>query len=78
MADSIELANRFTYHPALTDRRRNAHDSVRAAVAAVAVELNNLVPEGREKALAFTKLEEAMLWANAALARTPDTGEAAR
>ncbi|MBF6416945.1 Acb2/Tad1 domain-containing protein [Nocardia cyriacigeorgica] len=76
MADSIELANRFTYHPARTEQRRTAHDTVRAVVASVAHELNTLLPEGREKAVVFTKLEEAMFWGNAALARTPDTGEA--
>ncbi len=31
--------------------------------------VNEVVPDGREKYLAFTKLEEVMFWANAGLAR---------
>lgn len=30
------------------------------------------VPEGREQSLALTKIEEALFWANAGIARHPD------
>ena len=30
------------------------------------------VPDGREQSLALTKLEEALMWANAGIARDPD------
>lgn len=35
-----------------------------------ALVVTNLCPDGREKALALTKIEEAMMWANAAISRT--------
>lgn len=69
-----DLDNRFSYHTPKTDRRRNAHESVRAACRDIADLLNELLPEGREKSLAITNLEQAMFWGNAALARTPDEG----
>lgn len=67
--DSLELDHRFAFHPARDEEKRNAHSSVRMLLASVASDLNGRPPEGREKSVAFTKLEEATFWANAALAR---------
>lgn len=67
--DREDLENRFTYHPPVTEARQNQHASVRGEVQALAYTLNELLPEGREKSLAFTKLEEVMFWGNAAIAR---------
>ncbi|MEV0267708.1 hypothetical protein AB0H43_02945 [Hamadaea sp. NPDC050747] len=64
-----DIESRFDFHPANTDAKRTAHESVRSACRALAEYLNFALPEGREKALAITKLEEAMFWGNAALAR---------
>lgn len=65
-----DLAHRFAFHAATTEEKRDDHASARQACARAAYELDVLCPEGREKALAFTKLEEAMFWANAAIARS--------
>lgn len=64
-----ELANRFDFHPATTPQRQAAHQSVREDCHELAVALNDVLPEGREKSLAITNLEQVMFWANAALAR---------
>lgn len=69
MADPADLDRRFAYHPASTQERRDDHESVRDACRDLARHLNEVLPEGREKALAFTKLEETMFWANAGVAR---------
>ena len=37
--------------------------------------VEELCPDGREKALAMTKLEEVMFWGNVALARKQSVGE---
>lgn len=67
--DASELANRFAFHAATTQEKRDEHTSVRQACRRLADELNARVPEGREKALAITHLEGVMMWANAAIAR---------
>lgn len=69
MPDEDELRDRFQLHPANTDRKAAAHERVRNACGALAQNLNDLLPEGREKSLAMTKLEEVMFWSNAGLAR---------
>lgn len=64
-----DLAHRFEYHPPSSDEVRVAHERVRGYLLGVAQELDGLLPDGREKSLVFTHLEEAMFWANAAVAR---------
>lgn len=70
--DANDLANRFAFHAATTEEKRNAHTSVRENCKVLADFLNDKLPEGREKSLAITRLEEVMMWGNAALARMPD------
>jgi hypothetical protein len=67
--DPRDIEHRFAFHAATTEERRDAHTSVRQTCRTLADFLNERLPEGREKALAITHLEEVMLWANAALAR---------
>ena len=64
-----DLDNRFAFHPATTDERANAHRQVRDLCGVLAEGLNALLPEGREKSLAITNLEQVMFWGNAAIAR---------
>jgi hypothetical protein len=64
-----DINNRFEFHPATTEEKRMAHTSIRELCRQVALRINEQVPEGREKSLAITRLEEAMMWANAGLAR---------
>lgn len=67
--DNQDLVHRFAFHPATTDEKRNEHTSVRTHCLELAQFINEKVPEGREKSLAITKLEEVMMWANAGIAR---------
>lgn len=64
-----DLANRFGYHPANTEDKRQAHEDVRAYCRELAGYLNDALPDGREKSLAITNLETVMFWSNAAIAR---------
>lgn len=65
-----QLAHRFQFHPAETKRTQEAHEGVRDVLLGAADKLVELTGrESREQSLAITKLEEAMFWANAAIAR---------
>lgn len=63
-----DLINRFTYHQPKEGQplryevlRAEAHDLAQTILAEA--------PPSRERSLALTKLEEAVMWANAAIAR---------
>ncbi|WP_329422997.1 Acb2/Tad1 domain-containing protein [Streptomyces sp. NBC_01268] len=64
-----DIEHRFAFHAATTDEKRDAHTSVRQHCRRLADHINETCPDGREKSLAITAIEEAMFWGNAALAR---------
>jgi hypothetical protein len=71
--DPEDIEHRFKYHK--PDAEKAAlHQIARARCRGVADDLNDLLPECREKSLVMTKLEEAMFWANAAIARDVPRG----
>ncbi len=68
MISEEDLANRFTYH-APKEGQPEQYSLIRAIAHSYATQINEMCPDGREKALALTKLEEVVFWANAAIAR---------
>lgn len=68
MIPSEDLDRRFAFHPA-GGAKGHRHDQVRTLCRGLADYLNDLLPDGREKSLAITHLEEVMMWGNAAIAR---------
>lgn len=72
-----ELRHRFTPQPG-TDAGEpgmvRGH-TIRKACLEVAHVICDYTPNGREQALAITKLEEAMFWANKALTRDLDDAQ---
>lgn len=63
-----DIDNRFTYH-APKPGQPDIYVMVRAWAKDLANFINEQCPEGREKSLAVTRIEEAVFWANAAIAR---------
>lgn len=64
-----ELKHRFMFHAATTVEKKNEHASVRMKCLELALFIHENVPDGREKSLAITHLEEVMMWSNAGIAR---------
>jgi hypothetical protein len=64
-----DLVRRFSHHAPPDQATADAHGDVRAGALGLARMIVHLVPDGREQALAITKIEEAMMWANAGIAR---------
>ena len=61
------LDNDFGYHPA-TPETGPMHDEVRERFKALVHWLADFTPPSREQSLMFTALQEAQMWANAAIA----------
>lgn len=69
MVGEKELVNRFTHHPP-DEAKKIQHEYIREAALKFARMVDGECPAGREQSLALTKIEEAMFWANAAIARS--------
>lgn len=67
--DFREISHRFAYHAPKDADVKAAHEAIRAACRAAAHIINDKVPDSHEKDIAIRKLEAAMMWANAAIAR---------
>lgn len=63
-----DLTNRFTYHPP-KEGQAQTYDAIREKGQELAELLAKLAPESRELSLAITNVEQAVMWANAAIAR---------
>jgi hypothetical protein len=66
MNDELEI--RFTYH-APKEGQPEKYTELRELAKELATRILVLCPEGRETSLALTKIEEAVMWANAGIAR---------
>ena len=67
-----EIQNRVTFHsptPSGIDR----HAVLSKAAGYLLSVIEDTVPDGREKSLAITNVEQAKMWASAGVARNPDT-----
>lgn len=63
-----DLQNRFTYH-APRDGQPEKYEQIRNYAHGLAALVNTHCPDSREKSLAFTSIDQAVMWANAAIAR---------
>lgn len=70
MGPSIEsrIDNDFKYHAPKAGQPEK-YEAIREEGRLLAHKLVKLTPAGREQALALTKLDEVVFWANAAIAR---------
>lgn len=62
------LDNNFTYHAPFGDQPVR-YTAIRAAAKALAGFILDNTPVSREQSLALTNLEQAVMWANASIAR---------
>lgn len=66
--DYADIDHRIGHHPPDADAI-TCHQAVRAMARAALVKIQEVCPRGPEAKLAERKIEEAMFWANAAIAR---------
>lgn len=72
MSAHDEIDRRMSYHP-VTEATKPLFEANRAEALALAHSWADRLPAGRHQALALTALQEALMWANAAIACDTDT-----
>lgn len=65
---SAELENRYKYHSPKVGQQEK-YEAIRSKAKEFAHMVDELCPNSREKSLAHTNLEQAVMWANASIAR---------
>ena len=68
MMDVKERDKRFDSYEMDEDKKIRCLQ-IRNVVKQLAYVIDNVCPDGREKSLAFTRLEEAVMWANKSVSR---------
>ncbi len=63
-----DIEKRFTYHAPKTGQPEK-YTHIRNSTKDLAHTIDHLCPDSTEKTIALIKLEEAVMWANAAIAR---------
>lgn len=64
------IDNDFRYHAPLPERNQvDRYQAIRLAAKQLALLMAESTPESREQSLALTNVEQAVFWANAAIAR---------
>jgi hypothetical protein len=64
----VNYENAYTYHAPKADQPER-YGKIRTKAKELAELIGTCCPDSREKSLANTKLEEAVMWANASIAR---------
>lgn len=67
-ATDYQTENAFKYHPP-TEEQREKYEQLRAKAKELVYLVNGACPQSRERSLAVTNIEQAVMWANAAIAR---------
>jgi len=62
-----QIDNEFTYHPP-TPKQKLLYEALREDAKKFAKCIAGLCPNSRETSLAYTKLQESVMWANASIA----------
>jgi dihydroorotase-like cyclic amidohydrolase len=68
--DADDLANRFTYHPPTGDQRHR-YELIRDYAHGLVSLISNHCPDSDERDNAIDRVDEAIMWANASIARHP-------
>lgn len=63
-----QIENNFSYHSP-KEGQPAKYEAIRAKAKELAVLIDEQTPKSREQSLAMTNLEQAVFWANAAIAR---------
>jgi hypothetical protein len=72
MANQEQIDRAFSYHPPRSQGVIDDMTALRYGAKALAEAIDERAPDSREKSVALTKIEEAVMWANAAIVRNQD------